>query len=61
MDNPVATVFLDKITTFFTWVLARIGELVTFITSNEILTYMIGIVFLSFAVGLLIRLIRNRA
>ena len=59
--DPVATTFLDSITTFFTWVLARIGELVTFIMGNEILTYMIGIIFLSFAVGLLVRLIRNRA
>lgn len=59
--DPVATTFLDSITTFFTWVLARIGDLVTFIMGNEITTYMIGIIFLSFAVGLLVRLIRNKA
>ena len=61
MNEPVATTFLDKITTFFTWILARIGDLVTFILGNELLTYMIAIIFVSFIVGLLVRLIRSRA
>lgn len=61
MDNPVATVFLDKITTFFTWIIARMGELLTFITGQEILVYLIGILFISLVIGVLVRLIRNRA
>ena len=59
--DPVATTFLDSISTFFTWVLARIEDLISFILGNELLTYMVGIILISFCIGVLVRLIRNRA
>ena len=59
--TPVATAFLDQITTFFTWIIARMGELFTFVMSQEMLVYLFGIILISFVIGVIVRLIRNRA
>ena len=53
--------FLEKIGTFFTWLLAEVGELITFIMGNELLIYLIAIIFVSFIIGVLVRLLRSRA
>lgn len=59
--EPTTPTFLSTIGDFFTWLLAEVGELITFILGNELLTYMIAIIFVSFIIGVLVRLIRNRA
>lgn len=62
MTDPVTTpTFLETISSFFEWLLAEVGNLITFILGNELLTYMIAIVFVSFIIGVLVRLIRSRA
>jgi len=53
--------FLDKIGDLFTWVLAKVGDLITFIMSQDLLIYFVGIVFISFIIGVLVRLMRSRA
>lgn len=53
--------FLQTISSFFSWLLTEVGNLITFILGNELLTYMIAIIFVSFIIGVLVRLIRSRA
>ena len=52
---------LTKIGELFTWVLAKVGDLITFITGQDLLVYFIGIIFISFIIGVLVRLLRSRA
>lgn len=61
MTEPTTPTFLDTIGTFFSWVLTQVGNLITFILSNELLTYMIAIIFVSFIIGVLVRLLRSKA
>ena len=59
--EPTTPTFLQTISTFFSWLLTEVGNLITFILGNELLTYMIAIIFVSFIIGVLVRLIRSRA
>ena len=59
--EPTTPTFLSTISTFFSWLLTEVGNLITFILGNELLTYMIAIIFVSFIIGVLVRLIRSRA
>ena len=59
MVDPMQAVY-DAVTAFLSNILAYITSVVTAITGNTALTvFIIGIPLVSFAVGLLSRLIRN--
>lgn len=48
---------LSAASDFLTWCITSMGSLITFIVSNPILLIMVIVFFVSFAVGLIIRMI----